>query len=233
MEGKNPSFYKILMELSSHLRLPQGFMQKYGKMLPKQVELRVCNNTWNTWKVGMKKQTLDGEDHYFFEKGWTKFCEDARLEIFELLIFSYIDKSTFLVTVYGVTALEKTIFSPPRCIIVLKDYRCYKVVRIPPLSTSVYERHESFLNLQHIPKKFAEACRLFDKKEISLEYVGGYTSPVSLTMWQGRIAFGAGWSAFLKANRLSSDIALSGSRKTLCFEFVPMKNLMKVQPLHN
>ncbi|XP_042020156.1 B3 domain-containing protein Os11g0197600-like isoform X3 [Salvia splendens] len=211
MEGKNPSFYKILMELSSHLRLPQGFMQKYGKMLPKQVELRVCNNTWNTWKVGMKKQTLDGEDHYFFEKGWTKFCEDARLEIFELLIFSYIDKSTFLVTVYGVTALEKTIFSPPRCIIVLKDYRCYK----------------------HIPKKFAEACRLFDKKEISLEYVGGYTSPVSLTMWQGRIAFGAGWSAFLKANRLSSDIALSGSRKTLCFEFVPMKNLMKVQPLHN
>ncbi|KAG6398568.1 hypothetical protein SASPL_140034 [Salvia splendens] len=110
MEGKNPSFYKILMELSSHLRLPQGFMQKYGKMLPKQVELRVCNNTWNTWKVGMKKQTLDGEDHYFFEKGWTKFCEDARLEIFELLVFSYVDKSTFLVTVYGVTALEKTIF---------------------------------------------------------------------------------------------------------------------------
>ena len=110
-------------------------MQKYGKMLPKQVELRICNNTWN---VRVKKRSLEAEDHYFFEKGWTKFCEDARLEIFELLFFSYVDKSTFVVTVYGVTAFEKTIFSPPRCIIVLKDYRCYKVVRIPPLSTSVY-----------------------------------------------------------------------------------------------
>lgn len=103
-------------------------------MLPKKVELRYCSNTW---KVRVKKENLQGEEHYFFKKGWKKFCEDAQLEIFELLVFSYVDRSTFVVTVYADTALEKSIFIPPRCIVGLKDYRCYKIVRIPPLSTSV------------------------------------------------------------------------------------------------
>ncbi|XP_042023553.1 uncharacterized protein LOC121771573 [Salvia splendens] len=209
MEGNKPAFYKILMELSSHLRLPRGFTEKHGKMLPKKVELRIRRNTW---KVRVKKENLEGEDHYFFKKGWTKFCEDTQLEIFELLVFTYVEKSTLEVTVYAVSGLEKSIFIPPRCIVVLKDYRCYKI---------------------HIPKKFAVACGLFDKEEISLEYVGGHTSRVALTVFQGRIAFGAGWSTFLKANRLSYDIALSGSKKILCFEFVPAKNLIKVQPLRN
>ncbi|KAL1538928.1 B3 domain-containing protein-like protein isoform X2 [Salvia divinorum] len=208
MESK-PAFYKILLELSSHLRLPQGFMEKYGKMLPKKVELKIGSTIW---KVMVEKQKLEEEDHHFFTRGWTKFCQDVRPKIFELLVFSYVGRSTFLVTVYATSALEKSVFIAPRCIVVLKDYRCYKI---------------------HIPKKFAEACGLLEKTKVSIEYVGGYTSPVALTTWQGRVTFGAGWSRFLKANRLSTDITLHGSRKTLSLEFVPTKNLIKVQLLHH
>ena len=92
--------------------------------------------------------------------------------------------------------------------------------------------YEYFLELQHNPKKFAKACGLFDKKKISLEYVGGSTSLVTLNVWKGqRVWFGSGWSTFIDANRILDDI--TGSRKIPSLEFDSIVNLIRVQQRHN
>ncbi|XP_057769548.1 uncharacterized protein LOC130989585 [Salvia miltiorrhiza] len=202
-----PSFYKILMDLPPKLLLPKGFTDKYGENLSERVRLR--NKSGTSWNVRLEKMREEGEetDAYYFTRGWTKFCNDVDLKTFEVLVFFYAENSTFDVTVYAVTALEKEpagfrAAANPMCRFDLKQHNYHKF---------------------HVPKDFSDACGLKEKREVRLECRGGSSARVKVNSCNGRVDFGGGWSGFLKANNFAIN-------KTYSLEFLPAKNVIRVGP---
>ncbi|XP_057769547.1 uncharacterized protein LOC130989584 [Salvia miltiorrhiza] len=200
MEMK-PSFYKTLMNLPPKLGLPKGFTDKYGQLLSEKATLR--NAGGKTWKVRIEKlEKKEEDDDYFFTEGWTKFSQDMGLEIFELLVFSHAGNSTFDVSVYAATTLEKDVGNPVlSCRVQLKEYEFYKF---------------------YFPKSFATACGLMEKTKVWFEYEGGESVRVILTV-KGRLAVGRGWSGFMKPNAITTN-------KTYSFQFLPKENVIRVRP---
>lgn len=206
--------------------MPQGFTAKYGEMLPRDAKLRIaCGATWD-----VRIEKVKGEDCHFFTRGWATFSQNVGLQIFELLVFSYVGNSTFNVSVYATTTLEKEFdlgaVSNPRCQVMLKKYHYLKFVRIDPSTLQLYVNvclAFWLCKFQHVPLQFGQACGLTGNMEVRFEYPGGESAVVAVNSAKGRVSFGAGWSRFWKANRLTPYTPYS-------FEYLPQNNLIKVQP---
>ncbi|KAI3794074.1 hypothetical protein L1987_36699 [Smallanthus sonchifolius] len=101
---ENPvNFLKIIPSddtPSTGIRLPEKFMEDYGKYLSERVTLKVRNG--DVWKVGLHKS----KDEIWLKNGWGKFAEHYGIGLWHLLMFEYEGSSTFGVIIFDVTASE-------------------------------------------------------------------------------------------------------------------------------
>ncbi|XP_021724739.1 B3 domain-containing transcription factor VRN1-like [Chenopodium quinoa] len=84
-EERNPYFFKIIVSplaQKSSLRIPVGFVKKYGEQLSDDIFLNVPNSE-KPWKVEIKKENTDMS----LGKGWQDFMEFYSLEYGHLLVF--------------------------------------------------------------------------------------------------------------------------------------------------
>ncbi|KAI3452083.1 hypothetical protein Pfo_008748 [Paulownia fortunei] len=100
-----PSFFKVLVkDFTTRLSLPPVFVPKYGKILPESAKLRISSG--ETWDV--KLEEIDDEK-YCFTVGWNKFVKYVGLEMGEFLVFWFNGKSTFDVSVFGISGCEREV----------------------------------------------------------------------------------------------------------------------------
>ncbi|KAK6129031.1 hypothetical protein DH2020_037228 [Rehmannia glutinosa] len=102
-----PSFFKVMIkDFTSHMQLPPEFIRKYGEILPKITKLRT-SSSGEAWNVELEKME---EENYCFTRGWTKFAKDVGVKLGEFLVFWFdIGKSTFDVSIYGISGCERQI----------------------------------------------------------------------------------------------------------------------------
>ncbi|KAG8384470.1 hypothetical protein BUALT_Bualt04G0121100 [Buddleja alternifolia] len=118
---RRPSFFKVIIkdDFIHHLRLPHGFVEKYGDILPENAKLRT--DFGETYKVKLE-QIEEEEEYCCFTQGWNKFALDIGLQIGEFLVFWYnIGKSVFDVSIYGITGCERKIRARINSLIEISD----------------------------------------------------------------------------------------------------------------
>lgn len=89
--------------------IPKKFVEDYGKLLSKSVNLKISDG--KEWIVGLRRATNGA---VWLEKGWDKFSEHYCLEFGSLLIFTLLDgrrSSDFGVTIFDPTGVETKYFS--------------------------------------------------------------------------------------------------------------------------
>ncbi|CAK8541366.1 unnamed protein product [Lathyrus sativus] len=80
--------------------IPNKFVEKYGKGLPKDVYLNTPIG--EQWKINLVKR--DGK--IWFGNGWKEFAEFHSLSYYHLIVFRYESTSHFEVQIFNKTALE-------------------------------------------------------------------------------------------------------------------------------
>lgn len=99
---KRPSFFKVMCgDFRNTLKLPLAFTQRFEAELKTKSVLKDPTGTW--WYVKAKKI----EDHLFFKNNWPRFVESNSLQYGDVLIFTYVGDSTFVVKIYDRTECEK------------------------------------------------------------------------------------------------------------------------------
>ncbi|KAJ4960606.1 hypothetical protein NE237_020516 [Protea cynaroides] len=101
------SFFKVLVDdrFSEVLFLPPKFARTLCSMLGQKSKLEDSNG--QRWRV--KLSTIDGS--LAFRQGWDEFASDHSLKIGQLLVFTYIIGSHFVVQIYDENGCEKLNFS--------------------------------------------------------------------------------------------------------------------------
>ncbi|CAL5407170.1 unnamed protein product [Camellia sinensis] len=101
------SFFKIMIgdHFSKVLFLPPKFAQTLSDLIDQKTQLEDASG--QRWTVTSSK--YDGS--LAFQQGWPAFSLEHGLEIGDFVLFHYIEKSHFVVQIYGKSGCEKLYFS--------------------------------------------------------------------------------------------------------------------------
>ncbi|KAL0343603.1 UNVERIFIED_CONTAM: B3 domain-containing protein [Sesamum angustifolium] len=207
------SFYKFLTadDFTSQLRLPPQFVKDYGENLSGNAKLHT--ESGDSWAVRIEQI---GQQH-FFTDGWTKFAQDLDLKFWEFLLFKFDGKSTFEVSVYGMSGCQKELHSCPRTH-EQADYDNPSADRVPRTRDDEFvtdetddgqnwrfikkltKNHESKLD---IPRDFVLGSGIVRNRKLTLVNAKGKKWPVHVSAKRGgRYAMTGGWNEFLTGNRV-------------------------------
>ncbi|KAJ1285187.1 hypothetical protein BS78_03G261000 [Paspalum vaginatum] len=113
-EPRRPRFFKVLIgaNFARRIEIPQGFLchitERHRNSETKVVaSAKVVDANGHTWPVELEE--IDG--HVFLTSGWAKFVEGNCLVEGEFLVFKYDGNLQFMVSVFGVNAVEKAVLS--------------------------------------------------------------------------------------------------------------------------
>ncbi|WVZ69005.1 hypothetical protein U9M48_017869 [Paspalum notatum var. saurae] len=110
-EPRRPRFFKVLIgpNFARRIEIPQGFLCHIPEERHRSSETKVAafakvvNAKGHTWPVELEE--ING--HMFLTTGWAKFVEGNCLVEGEFLVFKYNGNMQFMVSVFGVNAVEK------------------------------------------------------------------------------------------------------------------------------
>ncbi|KAL2515390.1 Poly(A)-binding protein [Forsythia ovata] len=100
LEFKAASVEEISL-FSLEFYLPAGFVKKVPNAIDRQSYLE--DSTGQRWPVTLSI----GDGYLAIQKGWHKFAVDHRLEVGELLLFSYTKGCHFVVQIFGTDGCER------------------------------------------------------------------------------------------------------------------------------
>ncbi|XP_022774141.1 B3 domain-containing protein At1g16640-like [Durio zibethinus] len=92
-----------------NMQIPPSFAKFfYGTPRPQKIKLQ--NSGRSFWQVNVVK--IDNK--LFFKKGWGAFVKDNLLELKDFVVFNYVGRSIFRLTIFGRNACEKDVTAVPR-----------------------------------------------------------------------------------------------------------------------
>ncbi|XP_021311480.1 B3 domain-containing protein Os03g0120900 isoform X2 [Sorghum bicolor] len=111
-EPRRPRFFKVLVDFARRIEIPQAFLchfpegrhRQSGTTMVTSAKVVLMNAQGNSWSVELEE--IDG--HVFLTTGWPTFVEDNCLGKGEFLIFKYDGRMHFIVSFFGVNAVEKS-----------------------------------------------------------------------------------------------------------------------------
>ncbi|CAO1945823.1 unnamed protein product [Urochloa humidicola] len=118
-EQRRPRFFKVLVgDFARRMEIPRGFLchipeercRTSGAAVPSSAKLLLKNAEGKTWPVDLEE--IDGR--MFLTTGWTMFVEGNCLGEGEFLVFEYDGNMHFMVSVFGVNAVEKAVWPSAR-----------------------------------------------------------------------------------------------------------------------
>ncbi|KZV54549.1 hypothetical protein F511_01347 [Dorcoceras hygrometricum] len=213
--------HKVLSNegFTRRLRLPIAFMRKHGEILAENVLLRASSG--ESWVVKLEHI----EDANYFTLGWSKFADDLGLRIGEFLVFFLAEKSTFDVSLFGISGCERAISNhksgfgtDERVEILEKEAR--NVDRSSPLYFEmVLKKHH--ISRVHLSVEFAKKSGLIRQNRVVLEYVPKQHFTTATLHLKGRSRLDLTWPGFVRENQLVFG-------RTYSFEFNPKTNVILV-----
>ncbi|GJM93277.1 hypothetical protein PR202_ga09822 [Eleusine coracana subsp. coracana] len=115
-EARTPQFFKVLVgDFARRIEIPQAFLchileesrRTSENTVSSSAKFILSNAEGNTWPVELDE--IDGR--VFVTTGWPKFVEDNCLVEGEFLIFKTDGDMQFMVLVFGLNAVEKSVRS--------------------------------------------------------------------------------------------------------------------------